>query len=69
MEKHVQKRNEGKPGLPGWLKKRLEIRNHLSQTQFIAYGFLGIILLGTLILMLPVSNRSHRWRWWPSAGS
>ena len=58
MEKHVQKRNEGKPGLPGWLKKRLEIRNHLSQTQFIAYGFLGIILLGTLILMLPVSNRS-----------
>ncbi|MCI8297727.1 MAG: Trk family potassium uptake protein [Lachnospiraceae bacterium] len=58
MEKHVQKRNEGKPGLPGWLKKRLEIRNHLSQTQFIAYGFLGIILLGTLILMLPASNRS-----------
>lgn len=33
-------------------------RNHLSQTQFIAYGFLGIILAGTGLLMLPFANRS-----------
>ncbi len=32
--------------------------HHLSQTQFIAYGFLGIILVGTGLLMLPGANRS-----------
>lgn len=35
-----------------------QLKNHLSQTQFIAYGFLGVILSGTLLLMLPWSNRS-----------
>lgn len=44
--------------IPFWLKRWLQMRNHLSQTQFIAYGFLGIILTGTLALMLPISNRS-----------
>ncbi len=58
MDKQIQKGNGEKPGPLSWLRKKLEIRNHLSQTQFIAYGFLGIILIGTLILMLPWSNRS-----------
>ena len=39
-------------------KKLYYARNHLTQTQFIAYGFLGIILAGTLLLMLPVSSRT-----------
>lgn len=30
---------------------------HISQTQFIAYGFFCIILLGTLLLKLPISSR------------
>lgn len=42
----------------GLLKKLYRVRGHLSQTQFIAYGFLAIILTGTLLLMLPVSARS-----------
>lgn len=37
---------------------RKRIYRHLSQTQFIAYGFLGIILVGALLLMLPIANRS-----------
>ncbi|MDO5418223.1 MAG: TrkH family potassium uptake protein [Lachnospiraceae bacterium] len=39
------------------MKALLHIRRHLSQTQFIVYGFFGIILTGTLLLMLPISNR------------
>ncbi|MCI8948634.1 MAG: Trk family potassium uptake protein [Lachnospiraceae bacterium] len=55
----VKNKNTGKrKGLPSWLKCWFGTRNHLSQTQFIAYGFFGIILIGTVILMLPVSNRS-----------
>lgn len=38
--------------------KLFQVRSHLTQTQFIAYGFIGIILTGTLLLMLPVSSRS-----------
>lgn len=38
--------------------KLYQVRNHLTQTQFIAYGFIGIILTGTLLLMLPVSGRN-----------
>lgn len=34
------------------------MRNHLTQTQFIAYGFIGIILTGTLLLMLPISSKT-----------
>lgn len=34
------------------------IHNHLTQTQFIAYGFFCIILTGTILLMLPISSRS-----------
>ena len=45
-------------GIPAWLKRWFQKRNHLSQTQFIAYGFFGIILAGTFALMLPISNRS-----------
>ena len=36
----------------------LKKRNTLSQTQFIAFGFMAIILLGTLLLMLPVSSKT-----------
>lgn len=43
----------------GLFGKLYQVRSHLTQTQFIAYGFLGIILTGTLILMLPVSSRTR----------
>lgn len=39
-------------------KKLYQVRSHLTQTQFIAYGFIGIILTGTLLLMLPISSKS-----------
>lgn len=32
-------------------------RHHVSQTQFIAYGFFCIIMMGTLLLMLPFASR------------
>lgn len=35
-------------------------KQSLSQTQFIVYGFFGIILIGTFLLMLPFSNRDGR---------
>lgn len=38
-------------------KQLKRARHHISQTQFIAYGFLSIIIIGTVLLMLPVSNR------------
>lgn len=38
--------------------KFYQARSHLTQTQFIAYGFMGVILTGTLLLMLPISSRS-----------
>lgn len=37
-------------------KKR--VKQHLSSARIIMYGFWGVILLGTLILMLPMSTRS-----------
>lgn len=41
------------------LTKRLYLmRSHLTQTQFIAYGFMLIIAVGTGLLMLPISSRS-----------
>lgn len=41
-----------------FVKKLYQMRSHLTQTQFIAYGFIGVILTGTLLLMLPVSSKS-----------
>lgn len=38
--------------------KIFRFRNHLTQTQFIAYGFLGIILTGTILLKLPFASKS-----------
>lgn len=38
--------------------KLYQVRSHLTQTQFIAYGFIGIILTGALLLTLPISSRS-----------
>ena len=38
--------------------KGTKTKLHLSQTQYIAYGFLALILCGTFLLMLPVSSRS-----------
>ena len=43
----------------GLLKKLYQVRSHLTQTQFIAYGFLGMILMGSLLLMLPISSRTR----------
>lgn len=40
------------------IKKLYQVRSHLTQTQFIAYGFMGVILTGTLLLMLPISSKS-----------
>lgn len=37
--------------------KLMRVRRRLTQTQFIAYGFMAIILIGTVLLMLPVSSR------------
>lgn len=33
------------------------LRRHVSQTQFIAYGFFCVIMTGTLLLMLPAASR------------
>ncbi len=38
-------------------KKLFQIQSHITQTQYIAYGFIGIILIGSLLLMLPISSR------------
>lgn len=38
-------------------EKKLWRERHMSQTQFIAYGFLCLILAGTLLLMLPAASR------------
>lgn len=39
-------------------RKLLQRRSRLTQTQFIAYGFMAVILTGTLLLMLPISSRT-----------
>ncbi len=44
----------GKRSFRQWFQSR----QHLTQTQFIACGFMGMILVGTFLLMLPVSSRS-----------
>ena len=41
-----------------FVKKLYQVRSHLTQTQFIAYGFIGVIFTGALLLMLPISSRS-----------
>lgn len=38
-------------------KKLFQIQSRLTQTQYIAYGFVGVILIGSLLLMLPISSR------------
>ena len=38
-------------------KKLIHARRHVSQTQFIAYGFFCVIITGTLLLMLPFASR------------
>ena len=38
-------------------KKLFQIQSRLTQTQYIAYGFVGVILMGSLLLMLPISSR------------
>lgn len=40
------------------MEKRKLPRRQLSQTQFIAYGFIVMIVIGTLLLMLPWSSKS-----------
>ena len=37
-----------------WISKKM------TQTQMIAVGYIGIILMGSLLLMLPVSSRAHQ---------
>lgn len=38
-------------------KKLIHARRHVSQTQFIAYGFFCVIITGILLLMLPFASR------------
>ena len=42
------------------MDKEVRKKRHLSQTQFIAYGFFAIILIGALLLMLPIANRGGK---------
>ena len=49
--------------LERWIKRQTEKKkeNKLTSTQLIAFGFLAVILLGTVLLMLPCMNRSGQW--------
>ena len=38
-------------------KRKKRFKWNISQTQYLAYGFLGIILTGALLLMLPFSSK------------
>ena len=38
------------------------IKKHLSSAQIIILGFAAVILIGSLLLMLPVSSRMERER-------
>lgn len=38
-------------------KKKRPLKKQISQTQFIAYGFFAIIMMGSLFLMLPIASR------------
>lgn len=42
-------------------KRKKKIGDLLSGTQVIALGFLGVILVGTILLMLPCMNRAGEW--------
>lgn len=46
-----------------WIKRQTEKKkeNRLTSTQLIAFGFLAVILLGTVLLTLPCMNRSGQW--------
>ena len=46
-----------KEKLFGRKPKHYHLKKHISQTQFIAYGFFLIIMTGTLLLMLPMASR------------
>ena len=49
--------------LERWIKRQTKKKkeNKLTSTQLIAFGFLAVILLGTVLLMLPCMNRSGQW--------
>ena len=38
-----------------------KIRRRLSHAQIMALGFLTVIIIGTVLLMLPVSSRTGQW--------
>lgn len=40
---------------------RLKSKRALTSTQIIAFGFLGAIVIGTMLLMLPISSQSGEW--------
>ena len=40
-------------------QKHYRLKKHISQTQFIAYGFFLIIMTGSLLLMLPYSQQGR----------
>ena len=41
--------------------RMLQIRRHLTSFQMMILGFAGVILLGALVLMLPVSSSARQW--------
>ncbi len=43
------------------MKDTIYIKKHLSSSQIIIFGFLSIILIGTILLMLPFSSTTGQW--------
>lgn len=41
------------------MKSGIKKKNRMTQTRFICIGFISIILLGTLLLMCPISSKNH----------
>jgi trk system potassium uptake protein TrkH len=63
VENNISKVNQLKLRMPGVRALRLVLKirrptNPLSSTLLLAYGFAAFIILGTLLLMLPVSSES-----------
>ena len=42
-----------------FMKSGIKKKNRMTQTRFICIGFISIILLGTLLLMCPISSKNH----------
>ncbi len=43
------------------MKDKVYVKKHLSSSQIIIFGFLGVILIGSILLMLPFSSTTRQW--------